>query len=163
MTSVGRSRLLVILLAAASSACDSSGVTGPGDLGALTAAEERWMSRTFADYRYETRTGCFCPPEVSQWVRVTVQDGAVVSAEPVDPDAEYPITTLLWWHPIDSLFARLRRTITDPASAEIWAEVSAQYHEELGYPIHITYRTHPNIADGDSNHELRNLEPLPPP
>jgi hypothetical protein len=53
--------------------------------------------------------------------------------------------------------------MSDPGTSEFYAAVTAQYHDVLGYPLHIEYRAHDFIADGGSTHELRNLEPIPPP
>lgn len=146
---------LVMLLAA----CGSDSVAGPRDLATLAAAEARWQSRPFADYTYEIRTHCFCIVEVVQWVRVTVQDGQVVAAVPVEPDG-LPITNTSYWEPIDSLFADLRARMEKP-STHSYASITANYDATLGFPVSIDYRAQPTIADADRSIEVRNVAPYP--
>lgn len=140
--------------------CELSGVVDPGAFRELAAAEARWKARPFGDYSYEIRILCFCPPEISQWTRVTVRDGAVGTAEAVDPNPEYPITTLQYWGPIDSIFLDLRRTMTDRASHTYFDAIVAEYDPQLGYPTNIEYRAKANVADGGSQFLLRNVRPL---
>jgi hypothetical protein len=154
-----RSVVLAAALLAAASSCGSSRIAGPHELRRLSAAEAQWRSRSFTDYQFEIRTSCFCVLQVTRWTRVTVVGGEVVAAEPLAPLPELPDTRLDYWQPIDSLFARLRRTLTDGESGEFYATILAEYHPTLGYPTRIDYRAHPFIADGDVMHELRNVVP----
>jgi hypothetical protein len=140
-------------------ACDSS-VVDANDLAALNSAEARWNARPFADYSYEIRTSCFCPPEVLQWARVSIRGGTVVSVEAIDPDPAYPITHQLYWEPIDSLFAGLRAAMRDPSSDIYLEAIIVTYDPQLGYPTFIEYRAKRNVQDGGSVHTVRNVVPL---
>jgi hypothetical protein len=144
----------------ASAACDSSGIFDPRDLVRVTNAEALWKARSFPDYTYEIRVSCFCPPEVTQWTRVTVRNGAVTAAEAVDPQPQFPITTLQYWEPIDSIFVDLRRTLTEKEAQWYLDEVIADFDPTLGYPTNIEYRAKRNVADGGSVYSLRNVLPL---
>ena len=141
-------------------ACEFSNIVDPGDFRTLGAAEAQWKARPFADYSYEIRVACFCPPEVTQWTRVTVRDGAVTAAEAVDPDPDFPITTTRYWDPIDSLFVDLRRTMTDRASQTYLEAIIADYDPDLGYPTNIEFRAKASVLDGGSQFSLRNVRPL---
>lgn len=143
-------------------ACHSSRLVSPGDISRLAEAETKWRARPFADYSYEIRTACFCPPEVNRWTRVTVRNGAVVAAEAVEPDPNFPITLIALWHPIDSLFANLRRTFRSEFdnSGSPYDAILVTYDLTLGFPTQIEYRTKSNIADGGMTHYLRNVQPL---
>lgn len=141
-------------------ACEMSDLVSPNDFRELAEAEAQWQARSFADYSYEIQVLCFCPPEISQWTRVTVRGGAVTAAEAVDPNPSNPITTIQYWDPIDSLFVDLRRTMTDRASRTYLDAIVTQYDPELGYPTNIEYRAKSNVADGGSQFLLRNVRPL---
>jgi hypothetical protein len=141
-------------------ACDNSSIFDAQDLARVAKAEARWKARAFPDYTYEIRVSCFCPPEVNQWTRVTVRNGVVTAAEAVDPQAQFPITTLQYWDPIDTLFADLRRTMTEKDAQWYLEAVIADFDAELGYPTNIEYRAKRNIADGGSVFSLRNVLPL---
>ena len=141
-------------------ACDSSGIAGPGDVRRLAEAKQRWESRSFPDYTYEIRTGCFCPPEVNQWSRVEVRNGVVVDVDAVDPDPNYPITTISYWQPIDTLFAHIERAISESGFNSVYARVDVTYDSQLGFPTSIEYVSKPNIADAGASISVRNVVPL---
>lgn len=154
-------RLIALVFAASMVAgCETSGLFGPRDLAELSRAESRWRARPFADYRYEIRVSCFCPPEINRWTRVTVRDGAVVDAEAVDPDSPFPITTTLYWRPIDSLFAQVRRAMREPVWESAYSEIEVTYDRALGYPTFIAFREKPTVADAAATYELRNVRAL---
>jgi hypothetical protein len=141
-------------------ACGFDGVVGPGDFQRFDQAKARWDARPFTDYSYEIRTFCFCPPEIVRWTRVTVRGGVVVAAEAVEPDPNFPITTLTFWEPIDSVFASLRTTLENADENSYIATVRVEYDAQLGYPTLIELRAKPTVADGDSEKNLRNVIPL---
>ena len=126
----------------------------------LNRAEGRWKARGFADYTYEMQRLCFCPPEINRWTRVTVRAGVVVDATPVEPDPTYPITTLSYWQPIDSLFVQLRQAADDSYGSGAYSDVIVQYDAQLGYPTRIEWVEKPNVADAASTLNLRNVTPL---
>ncbi|HEX6315161.1 MAG TPA: DUF6174 domain-containing protein [Gemmatimonadaceae bacterium] len=154
-----RAIMAIGVTAAFATACDSS-IVDPRDFEVLASAEARWKARPFADYSYEIRVGCFCPPEVTRWTRVSVRDGAVVAVEAVEPDPAFPITNTQYWEPIDSIFVDLRLTMEDPATDTYLDAIIVSYHATLGYPTSIEYRAKPNVVDGGSVHSLRNVQPL---
>jgi hypothetical protein len=145
---------------AAAIACDSSAAFGPFDVSRLVMARSRWDARPFADYSYEVRIACFCPPEITRWTRVSVVDGAVVAAEAVEPDPDFPIHDIRYWRPIDSLFVELLRSMTEPAARTYLDAIVVDYDTELGYPTSIEYRAKRTVADGGSTYALRNVQPL---
>ena len=156
--SLRRNVFAVALLAGI--ACDSDGVVGPRDFRRFEEAKALWDARPFSDYTYEIRTFCFCPPEMVRWTRVTVRGGVVVAAEAVEPDPNFPITTLTLWEPIDSVFASLQRTLANADENSYIATIRVEYDAELGYPTLIALRAKPTVADGDSERNLRNVTPL---
>jgi hypothetical protein len=156
-TLIKRTALSGILVAAA---CHSSRIVGPHDFARFSQARARWDARPFADYSYEIRTSCFCPPEINRWARVSVRNGVVVDVDPVEPDPNFPITTLLWWHPIDSVFANLYRAMSESRMESYFEAIVVDYDSALGYPTSIEYRAKSNIADGGSSLSLRDVRPL---
>ena len=156
-------RLMTVMALSAGAmltACDSSGIAGPGGVRRLAEAKLLWASRPFTDYTYEIRTSCFCPPEVSQWSRVEVRNGVVVDVDAVDPDPDFPITTLSYWQPIDTLFAGIERAIANSGFTSVYARVEVTYDSRLGFPTSIDYVSKPNIADAGASISVRNVVPL---
>jgi hypothetical protein len=141
-------------------ACSSDNLLSPQELRELGRAESRWNARAFPDYSYEIQQLCFCPPELNQWTRVSVRGGQVVAAVAVEPDAQFPPTTITYWQPIDSLFARLRQTASDHASSGVYADVIVTFDATLGYPTYIEWKERPNVADAGAIYHVRNVLPL---
>ena len=156
-----RTRVATIAMSVcvAVSACDSD-IFGPDDFRELARAKARWEARPFADYSYEIRTSCFCPPEVGQWTRVSVRNGAVSAVEAVDANPQFPITLLTYWSPIDTLFANLDHAMSQSDLGGYYAAIEVDYDVDLGYPTYIQYRAKPNIADAGATIEVRNVSPL---
>ena len=152
---------LLLVVSAFLCACDLTSAVDARDLAALAKAESRWKARPFTDYSYEIRISCFCPPEINQWTRVTVRDGAVTAAEAVDPDPRFPITTLQYWQPIDSVFSDLFDAMRTASSQTYLDAIIVDYDPVLGYPTNIEYRAKSNVADGGAVYSLRNVQPLP--
>ena len=150
----------VLGMGALASACDSSGIVSPQDIARLAQAQARWEGRPFADYSYEIQTFCFCPPEIGQWTRVSVRGGLVVAVEAVEPNPNFPITTLTYWRPIDALFADLHRAMTESSFGSNYSAIIVAYDAVLGYPTSIEYREKPNVADAGATISVRNVRAL---
>lgn len=153
-------RTLVVSVSAAATIACSSGIVSPQDITRFSQAKARWDTRPFADYSFEVRTFCFCPPEIAEWTRVSVRSGVVVAAEAVVPDPNHPITTLTYWQPIDSLFSNLRRAMDESILGSYYSAIIVTYDQQLGFPISIEYRSKPNIADAGATITVRNVGPL---
>lgn len=87
-------------------------------------------------------------------------DDAVVAAEAVEPDPDFPINDIRYWRPIDSLFVELHRAMTERTSRAFLDAIIVGYDTELGFPTNIEYRARRNVADGGSIYTLRNVQPL---
>jgi hypothetical protein len=152
--------VMALTTSATLAACDSSGIAGPGDVRRLSEAKALWASRPFTNYTYEIRTSCFCPPEVTQWARVEVRNGAVVDVDAVDADPAFPITTLSYWTPIDTLFSDIERALSSGGFSSVYARVDVTYDAQLGFPTSIEYVAKPNIADAGASISVRSVVPL---
>lgn len=124
----------------------------------LDRAEARWKDRSFADYSFETRVSCFCPPQITQWTRVTVEGGKVTAAVPLNQDTLYGPPMLELWQPIDSLFAMIKGALRDGSYLKA---INVAFDEQWGYPTRIDFISKPEILDAGSTHYVRNLIPKP--
>ena len=123
----------------------------------LIAAEERWRKRAFENYSYEIRQICFCPVELTRFVRVNVQDDSVVAVTDVETGTPYPADLLLFWPTVDELFRGLHRLRANQGIEK----VTAQYDPDLGYPRYIRSEAEEGVADGGSTVETRALISTP--
>lgn len=120
---------LAVLLAACADA------TGPR--AALITNRLKWNTHRLTDYTYRLRITCYCPPEFTEPVEITVHGRAVqgvasaATGTPLSQEqaAYFQIT-------VDSLFGWLETALSEAA-----AVIVADYDASLGYPrnVHIDY------------------------
>lgn len=128
---------LLALAAVASGCSDLTGLERE-----LEANRELWESEGPASYVFDYRVVCYCPPEITRAVTITVDDGEVVGAtyvdsgEPVDPfsPGDYPT--------VGDLFDEIESALAeDPYS------IRAEYDPQLGYPTDVFVDFEENTAD----------------
>lgn len=131
-----------------------TGVFEPGEAERLRQAQARWVAQGIDDYTFETRTLCFCGPEVYEWAIVEVRNDRVVSATTLDglPLNEYGLGAR---KTVNQLFETAWT-----ARGEWIADVDFSFDSQLGYPTEIDLIAKKNVADGGATYEARNLEPL---
>jgi hypothetical protein len=146
-------RLLAVLLLAA---C-GSGFFEPSDQRALDEARNRWDSSGITDYTFDYRHSCFCA-DGGRLVRIQVESGLVVSAEPADGQGPLAAQNLSAWPTIDTLFSHLASLSHSDSFDDF--EFEATYDPTVGYPTSIELTAPPNIADAGSSEQVSNFEPL---
>jgi hypothetical protein len=142
----------VLLIAALFSASACIDPLTPSESKRLREAEDRWERSGIRHYEYQTRTSCFCPPEMSEWAIVTVRDEVVVSAVTLDG------TPLTGWgltsrKTVEELFAVAR------AKDDWIADIDLEFDETYGYPLFVRHESKRNVADAGAVYEARNLMP----
>lgn len=121
-----------VALAAGLCACAEPGGPLVEATADLDRAMARWDSANVSSYAFTFRYSCFCPPQVSQEVRITVRHDSVISV--LDTAGVAVDTT--WYRnylTVDRMFASIRITIGNVPDS-----ISASYDAQLGYPTHIS-------------------------
>jgi hypothetical protein len=142
---------LALACAVGVAACSSP--FGPDEARALAAARARWEGRAFVDYTFDARHDCFCAPEQVGPVRITVQQGAIVSVtllqtgEAVDPAS---------WFTIDQLFDRIPLV----AKEDGVDDVTVEYDATFGFPTSVEVRFEKGILDAGSNYTVSAVAPV---
>lgn len=143
--------MLVALLAA----CSSS--TGPSSLVDLERARSRWEGRSFADYTFETRRDCFCTPELTGPVRITVVNDSIASVIDISTDSVIPYPAAGNWYTVDDLFVVIDSAIQHQATSSI----DVTYDPDLGYPTTLEINPRPDLADAGVRYTITLLVPAP--
>lgn len=134
MIRAGVTILLAGLLGACSDPLDA-------ERDAFRTARARWERAGIVDYVFDYQRWCFCGPDQTRRLRITVEGGEVVSAAYVDTND--PVADPLDGLPaIDDLFDVIRDAIRRDAYT-----LSAAYDEELGYPTGVSIDYRENVAD----------------
>ena len=136
-----------ILAAAALWACDSP--VGPADPAQLEEARALWLSRGSRSYTYELSKQCFCVLS-GRWIRVTVEDGSVLSAEYVDSKTTVEPALLSYLPSIPDLFD----LIADALARQV-ASFGASYDPTYGYPASIAIDYSALVADDEVGYSVR--------
>lgn len=121
-------RFIVVVLSASVAAC--SGPFAP-DNGLATLQRERsaWKAQAVHSYSYDFHQSCFCPPEITEPVRIEVRNDTVYRVTSTLTQAAMPLTRAFvgGWPTVDSLFAQVERLYQ-----------GGQYTVDIEY--HVTYR-----------------------
>lgn len=128
-----RRRILLLVSTAALSLSSCREGTSPHL--ALEQARTRWAERGPSNYSVVVSRSCFCAPQSTQPVRVTVENGLVVSRLYVETGQPVPEALASSYPDVDSLFAIVAAAIGHAA------RVDATYQPDFGYPesVYIDY------------------------
>ena len=117
----------------------------------VAAARAVWQRAGLRSYVVTSSLSCFCAPEYSAAMTVTVQNGVVSAITNAATGAPQPLNIR---QPIDSIFANLERQ-----AAERPALLSAQFDATYGYPVQAMFGS--LAADAGYSVSLSKLRPLP--
>jgi hypothetical protein len=134
-----------------------SSPTGATEWTALAAAEARWESERPANYAFELRRSCFCPPEYVQWHRVEVHGEAITGLTNVETGAPVPADRWGEWATVDGLFAQIRGFLT----SAVFGRIEGDYHPDLGFPTSIDLIAREGVADAGMTITIRSFGALP--
>lgn len=146
-----RTGLLALLLTMPQLGCDQSPLS-PSERRQLELARARWAQHGGPDYTVESRASCFCPPDWSNWTRVTVRGGVVVQVEAVDPLPGAPTPSIPGWPTVEEVFASISN-----ANSEYIRELTVRFDPDFGYPLEVGTICKPEVLDCGGVREMRNL------
>lgn len=127
---------LIVLLSLSGSACSSS-TDAERD---FEAAFARWHRAGLVNYAFKSTLLCFCGPDITVPMTVTVRNGVVVSVVDRGTGAPKPLT---YRSSIDSLFSKVSEEIRlRPGRLQV------TYDPALGFPRSLTYGTPENDGGG---------------
>ncbi|MSU35853.1 MAG: hypothetical protein EXS36_12270 [Pedosphaera sp.] len=114
----------------------------------------RWKATGLRTYEFEFRWNCFCAPTFSQWVRIAVADGAIVSVRRVEDGHELS-PDMAGYRTLDGVFAWIAEAFAQNA-----ARIDVTYDAGRGYPLSGFVDYHEQLADEERGFEVR--FPAPP-
>ncbi len=141
---------LTVLTSLLLAGCTTSGPTSPVTRD-IVAARALWHRSALRNYAFTSTLSCFCAPDYSAAMRVTVQNGLVTAITSAATGASLPV---FYRQPIDSIFANLERQ-----AAERPELLSAQFDATYGYPVHVEFGS--LTADAGYSVDIRDLQPRP--
>jgi Family of unknown function (DUF6174) len=117
----------------------------------VVAAHQRWQRSALANYTFVSAIDCFCTPEYTAPMSVTVRNGVVTAVTSVASGASQPLNSR---QPIDSIFANLERQASENPSM-----LSAEFNATYGYPVRAAFGS--LAADAGYVIYISALRPLP--
>ena len=106
------------------------------------------------DYVFDYQLLCFCSPESTEPVRITVRQDAVVAV--VRQSDGLPAGTKYGWPRVDALFDDIQGRLDQHV-----ARITVDYDASYGYPRSIVVDVAAMAADDEYSHAAGNLRPLP--
>lgn len=133
---------------------------------ALKANQVKWKAQKLSNYTFTLARNCFCLPEYTAPIQITVKGGKVVKAvstppaplpagngrmaAPANTDARDRAMT------VDGLFKTIQEAINSKA-----AQIDVKYDHKYGYPISIFVDRSRMMADEEMGLSASNLKPIP--
>jgi hypothetical protein len=117
-------------------------------------ARQRWKRFGPSSYEITIGHGCFCLPDVTRPVIVTVSDGQVVRRRYVDDDTNVDARWAEAFPTVDGPFAVIADAFDRNA-----ASVNATYHPSWGYPVSVGIDYEAQMADDESFFSADGLVP----
>jgi len=146
---------VVALLALSAIRCS---ITEPSsrrdDRAELARNRQRWAGAAVHDYTFDYQLLCFCAPDATEPVRITVRQDAIVAV--VRQRDGLPAGTSPVWPRIDVLFDDIQRRLDQQV-----ARITVVYDPTYGYPRSIAVDVAAMAADDEYSHTASNLRPLP--
>ena len=139
--------LALILLAVACTSLTEAGSE-------LASARRRWRQVGPPSYEVTVGHGCFCTPDVTRPVVVTVTNGQVVRRRYADDGTDVDARWAEAFPTVDGLFA----IIIDAYDRDA-ASVNASYHPYWGYPVSIGIDYVAQMADDEAFYQAEGLVP----
>ncbi len=154
-----RAALLALAVTVAAASCDAPTVP----LLEVAQRQARWAEREPDAYAFDLLRSCFCGPEVTDTVTITVRNGVVesrifkTSGIPVeDVVAQWGSDIEAIFPDIDGMFAVLLETARrDPEVLEV------RYHPTYAFPRLISADISRNIADEEFTLQVLGFRVLP--
>lgn len=131
-------------------------LTGPSEpQGRLDENRRKWRAQGILSYTYEHERTCFCPPEITEPVHLTVREGVVVSA--VRRDGTLVESARLPQYPtMEGVFEIIQDAIERDA-----AKIVVAYHPLRGYPTDAEIDYVERAVDEELRLQQRDLVPIP--
>ena len=148
MTNRATRMLAIFGVAVSTVGCGVAGL-GEGPIDELERNEERWARFGPSSYVYGIERQCFCGEPARGPVRVTVQDGVVVSRTYVSTSDPVPADLEDLFPPVPGLFDVLRDAFERDAFS-----VEVTYDPQLGVPIDFFIDYAENVADEELGFEV---------
>jgi hypothetical protein len=121
----------------------------------LLRNRQRWVGAGIHDYEFEFRRVCFCLPEATEPVRITVRNDVVTSVVRMR-DGQPASANVASWPTVDSLFADVQRSIDQNAE-----RLDVDYDATYGYPRSVVVDALAAMVDDEYFLSAANLRRLP--
>ncbi len=145
--------LLIFMFAAllvAACGTDSNGPPMNGDQAQLDQNRQLWESDGFESYEMDFQWHCFCHPDYTLPVVVTIGPGnAIGSVVSADDGSPVDQTVFIGFSSVDGLFDLIQEAIDLDA-----VRISVQYHPDQGYPSLVDIDYVENVADEELGFEV---------
>jgi hypothetical protein len=115
----------------------------------LQQAQALWNAAGASTYQVTVTQTCFCPPDLRQPLRVSVEGGAVVDVGGLEQPVKHSNNLDASRLTVDGLFRFIEQSAErDPHKLEV------EYDTRFGFPRRIDYDGHEMIADDEFQYEL---------
>lgn len=123
------------------------------DVTAAAAARAQWDANQPAAYAFTMQRLCFCPPDITRPVVVTVRNGVVESRKYEDTGAEVAGQFTQLFPAVEGLFAIVDDAVTRKADT-----IDADYDQSRGFPVRVAIDYIKQAADDELTFTVRDFK-----
>lgn len=119
---------------------------------ALDENRTKWKTAAAQRYQFRFQRSCFCLPDYTRAVHLTVNDSRVEAAEFADTNEAVDPEHFGRYETVEALFELIAEAIEGGA-----ARIDAEFDGELGYPVNLYIDRHLMMADEEQGFEAGEL------
>ena len=131
-------------------------LTGPAPQVDLDAAHARWQATHMSDYQFDFQRSCFCGPDITRQVTITVWGRAPLSIVYSDSGTAADSTLFRQYLTMERYFTFLQNEVAGHP-----ATFTAVFDSSTGYPRQVFIDDVATIADDEVTLHIFALRPLP--
>jgi hypothetical protein len=114
----------------------------------------KWTSKGIVDYRYTFRWICFCVPDYTRLVSISVQSGKIKAVKYADGKNSLDRSQFERYRTVKGLFRFIQDAINKKAD-----KIDVSYDPKLGYPTSAFIDYSQEVADEERGFEVKSLVP----
>lgn len=116
----------------------------------LEQARERWRAEQLGSYEYEIVRQCYCTPEYTRPMRVSVRENVVVAARYSDDRSPVPAAVVKSLRSIDGWFDHIAQ-----GYKQGYFRMQIDYHSQQGYPQELFMDRREQVADDEETVRIK--------
>jgi hypothetical protein len=115
--------------------------------------QQKWNTQKPGEYSYQLKVGCFCPPDITRPVTITVS-GGTSSLTYADDGTQVSNDFFIKYNTIEKIFDVALNALQNADETQI------TYDEKYGFPTSINIDMYKDAIDDETSYTISDFRPL---